>query len=872
MQRQIIIILSCLLFPFQWSFAQKNRLRSSQKEFIAAKKIIAQEYFPEQPYIRSLPYLSPKEQKKIWQLWHEKFPAPTLPSRKKKRSVIKERLKSLFSLLKKKMKALPPSKRAKFQLALAHLLTSLGFKASARQLYAKLNQQSRPSIKLIANVMLAREHLSKRRYRQTFQKLKRLPRRIPSNLLRLYWEAAYLMKANTSEKLGKKDKALQIYRFLLRKKSLISNEIQWRILKLHFRQKKYLLVIKKGFAFIRHKWRSHPRIALLIAKSLEKIHQTKQALQIYKTLAKKTPLSSSIQGRLLLAQVKLALSQKKKRLARRLLLKLLWSHRGKWYAQRAWQIWRAHHFPSYRIYRYRLALHLYRRGQLAPALKLFGKLSLKFHRTLKKKRKKIHWIASYAQFYKGLIQFRLRKNKKSYKTFSFLLKYRRLKKSLRFKAQFYRMRAYYRWKRDLNAIKKYELFWRHHKKTSRGRQALWWSAQLYFEHGKEKKAIKGFLRYYRLYKKDRRRAEALLKIALAHYKQKRFKKVIAVLRPLLRFRPSIAARARFWMGKSYEKLHKNKVARRIFKKISPKSDPYYAARARVRTHNEPFFSKDKLSLYNLIADQSQEERLLHKVARWYRRFYPKKPSLFSQWKQLRKTSAYRRAFIFALARDFRSVRREFRKLERKNPLNIYFLGRAWLAFGVPHRAILTAYRLPRKFSKKAWSHFPRLAYYRLLFPVAFPYLYEKFKKKYELSSLLMLAITRQESLFNPYIRSGAGAVGIAQIMPKAARHLARLLGLKRFHYSMLLDPNLNLEMGFLHLRNFLRRYHKVELALVAYNAGGHHLKRWQKQYPNLWKKDLEAFLEIGVGFRETRRYVPSCLRWYQLYAYYFHSR
>lgn len=74
---------------------------------------------------------------------------------------------------------------------------------------------------------------------------------------------------------------------------------------------------------------------------------------------------------------------------------------------------------------------------------------------------------------------------------------------------------------------------------------------------------------------------------------------------------------------------------------------------------------------------------------------------------------------------------------------------------------------------------------------------------------LLTALVHQESGFRADARSGAGAIGLTQLMPATAREL----GVDPT------DPLANLDGGARYLRQQLDRFRSVPLALAAYNAG-----------------------------------------------------
>ncbi len=75
---------------------------------------------------------------------------------------------------------------------------------------------------------------------------------------------------------------------------------------------------------------------------------------------------------------------------------------------------------------------------------------------------------------------------------------------------------------------------------------------------------------------------------------------------------------------------------------------------------------------------------------------------------------------------------------------------------------------------------------------------------------LALAVAQVESGFDPQSVSSAGALGVMQLMPGTARSLG---------VADPLDPDQNADGGVRYLREQLRRFGSVPLALAAYNAG-----------------------------------------------------
>jgi soluble lytic murein transglycosylase-like protein len=80
---------------------------------------------------------------------------------------------------------------------------------------------------------------------------------------------------------------------------------------------------------------------------------------------------------------------------------------------------------------------------------------------------------------------------------------------------------------------------------------------------------------------------------------------------------------------------------------------------------------------------------------------------------------------------------------------------------------------------------------------------------------LAFEIVRLESGFKPRAVSSAGAIGLAQVMPRTARILDSTITAEDLR-----DPTTNLRVGFRFFRDLMVRYdYDLRLALLAYNRG-----------------------------------------------------
>jgi len=114
---------------------------------------------------------------------------------------------------------------------------------------------------------------------------------------------------------------------------------------------------------------------------------------------------------------------------------------------------------------------------------------------------------------------------------------------------------------------------------------------------------------------------------------------------------------------------------------------------------------------------------------------------------------------------------------------------------------------------------------------------------------LIAAVIYSESKFSD-ATSSAGARGLMQITPEAAKFIEKQSGGTTFKLSDLSNPELNIRYGTFLLHELLERYDGDEAAaLAAYNAGPGNADKWGGA-------DLSV---EEIPFPETRAYVEEVL-------------
>ncbi|MEN9228977.1 MAG: lytic transglycosylase domain-containing protein, partial [Gloeomargarita sp. HHBFW_bins_205] len=141
------------------------------------------------------------------------------------------------------------------------------------------------------------------------------------------------------------------------------------------------------------------------------------------------------------------------------------------------------------------------------------------------------------------------------------------------------------------------------------------------------------------------------------------------------------------------------------------------------------------------------------------------------------------------------------------------------------------------------------AYWQALYPLAYWSEVQQAAKQHGLNPLLVTAVIRQESRFEPEIVSSAGAVGLMQVLPETGNWIAEKLQRSPFDLT---QPWENLLAGtwFLQYTNGLY-HHNGLLAVASYNAGPGNVDAWVQRFG---QGGWDAFVE-NIPFPETQDYV-----------------
>ncbi|MBU4226942.1 tetratricopeptide repeat protein [bacterium] len=149
-----------------------------------------------------------------------------------------------------------------------------------------------------------------------------------------------------------------------------------------------------------------------------------------------------------------------------------------------------------------------------------------------------------------------------------------------------------------------------------------------------------------------------------------------------------------------------------------------------------------------------------------------------------------------------------------------------------------------------------------LYPAYFEDMIREHALKYEIDPLLALAMIREESRFNAWNESVAGARGLMQIIFSTGEWIAQKLNFEDFNNEMLFDPEINIDLGCWYIGYLKERFsNDLILIISGYNAGPGTTSKWLQQYS---RSDLDNFVE-NIPYSETREHIKKVMKSYQMY-------
>lgn len=368
------------------------------------------------------------------------------------------------------------------------------------------------------------------------------------------------------------------------------------------------------------------------------------------------------------------------------------------------------------------------------------------------------------------------------------------------------------------------------------------------------------------YPEDPQTSLALFLAGIVQYRRGDYHAALPIFQRslLLSTEPEDQARAYLWVGKVQEQLG-DQTAKTAAWQQAQSIDPsgYYSERARdLLIGRAPFAAP---STYNINVDLEAERA---HAASWLRVTFglPAETDLDGLGPLAGDLRIVRGTEFWELGL-YDEARLEFEALRESvsfSPENSFRLANYMLDLGLYRSAIFAARQVltlagldDHSTSLSAPPYFSHVRYG--------PYYAELIVPNAEAQGfhpLFLFSVVRQESLFEGFVHSTAGARGLMQIIPSTGASIARAVGWPLpFELDDLYRPNVSIRLGAEYMASNLKLLDgDIYASLAAYNAGPGNATAWHELAPD----DPDLFLEV-VRFQETRDYIRFI---YEIFAIY----
>lgn len=328
-------------------------------------------------------------------------------------------------------------------------------------------------------------------------------------------------------------------------------------------------------------------------------------------------------------------------------------------------------------------------------------------------------------------------------------------------------------------------------------------------------------------------AEYRWKNAKAKARAKNYKAAWEWAKPITTNNPNsiLAPRAGFWAGKWATKLGNQEEAKQIYEYVvSNFPQSYYAWRS--------------AGILGLNVGNFNDVRQMNPAIIELQRPLPTAGS-----------DTFKELYLLGQDRDaWLQWETEFRNSTEPTVNEEFTEGLVKFARGQHLKGISTIAKLEDRKTPEEQAEYQTLSkniiYWQARYPFPYFNLIKSWSEKRQLNPLLVTALMRQESRFEPKIKSTAKATGLMQVLPSTAQWIAQKENLDKT--PDLEDPDGNILLGTWYLDHTHKEYNNNSLlAIASYNAGPGNVAKWLKTLPT---QDTDEFVE-AIPFNETKNYV-----------------
>ena len=382
------------------------------------------------------------------------------------------------------------------------------------------------------------------------------------------------------------------------------------------------------------------------------------------------------------------------------------------------------------------------------------------------------------------------------------------------------------------------------------------AGRIYERDNQLDRAVETWERVGNEYSGSEQASTALFWAGITRYRQNDYNNALAVFNRnlLLATKPEDQARAHFWIGKTQAVLGDHAAAQQAWQQGQAiDKTEYYSQRSRDMLLGRGLFESP--SLVNLEPDLGRERR---EAEAWIRITFnlPTETDLTGPGAVAQDARFIRGTELWELGL-YDEARLEFESLRESvsaSAADTFRLGNHLLGIGLYRSAIFCMRQvltLAGKDSQAAsleappyFNHVRYGLYYRDLIL--------REEQNYGLDPLFMFSVIRQESLFEGFVQSTAGAHGLMQVIPSTGAQIASELGWPdRYDSNDLYRPNVSIRFGSYYMAKNRDEFGgNMYAALAAYNGGPGNAAIWNSLAGN----DPDLLAEI-IRFEETRNYI-----------------
>jgi soluble lytic murein transglycosylase len=150
----------------------------------------------------------------------------------------------------------------------------------------------------------------------------------------------------------------------------------------------------------------------------------------------------------------------------------------------------------------------------------------------------------------------------------------------------------------------------------------------------------------------------------------------------------------------------------------------------------------------------------------------------------------------------------------------------------------------------------------MLYPAPYRDALDKYGKQDQIDPRLVLALARQESRFDPRVKSPAAARGLVQFIQETALKLAGEEGIQNFELDDVYEPEVAVRLASRYVADLLKMFPDNPYAVAAsYNTGEENVERWIFRSRS---QDVDRFT-VEIAIPETKDYVAKVMSNYWAY-------